>query len=77
AGDQIILVTDGGMMIRVPVDGIRIARRRSQGVLVFKVGDAERVVSVAHLPEDADNNGNGHDPDTEDGAGPSRNGEEP
>jgi DNA gyrase subunit A len=60
--DQIILVTDGGMMIRVPVGDIRIARRRTQGVVVFKVGDAERVVSVAHLRE-SEETGNGHDPD--------------
>jgi DNA gyrase subunit A len=60
--DQIILVTDGGMMIRVPVGDIRIARRRTQGVVVFKVGDAERVVSVAHLGE-SEEAGNGHDPE--------------
>jgi DNA gyrase subunit A len=60
--DQIILVTDGGMMIRVPVGDIRIARRRTQGVVVFKVGDAERVVSVAHLRE-SEETGNGHDPE--------------
>jgi DNA gyrase subunit A len=44
-------VTDAGMVIRCPVGGIRIARRRSQGVVVFKVGDGERVVSVARLPD--------------------------
>jgi DNA gyrase subunit A len=60
--DQIILVTDAGMIIRVPVDGIRIARRGTQGVSVFKVGDAERVVSVAHLGE-SEETGNGHDPE--------------
>ena len=49
--DQIMLVTDGGMVIRVPVHDIRIARRGSAGVVVFKVGDGERVVSVAQLPE--------------------------
>jgi DNA gyrase subunit A len=57
--DQIMLVTDGGMVIRVPVHDIRIARRGSAGVVVFKVGDGERVVSVAHLSEDPDDNGNG------------------
>jgi DNA gyrase subunit A len=62
ARDQIILVTDAGMMIRVPVGDIRIARRGTQGVVVFKVGDAERVVSVAHLSE-AEETGNGHDPE--------------
>jgi DNA gyrase subunit A len=56
--DQVMLVTDGGMVIRIPVDGIRIARRRSQGVVVFKVGDGERVVSVARLPEESEENGN-------------------
>jgi len=55
--DQVMLVTDGGMVIRCPVDDIRIARRRSQGVVIFKVGDGERVVSVARLPEDSDENG--------------------
>jgi DNA gyrase subunit A len=50
------------MMIRVPVGDIRIARRRTQGVVVFKVGDAERVVSVAHLGE-SEEAGNGHDPE--------------
>jgi len=55
--DQLMLVTDGGMVIRVPVAGISIRRRRSQGVGVFKVGDGERVVSVARLPEVADENG--------------------
>jgi DNA gyrase subunit A len=57
--DQIMLVTDGGMVIRCPVDDIRIARRGSAGVVIFRVGDGERVVSVARLPEVADDNGEG------------------
>ncbi|MGE0743669.1 MAG: DNA gyrase subunit A [Rhodospirillales bacterium] len=52
--DQIMLVTDGGQVIRVPVGGIRIAGRRTQGVIVFKTGEGERVVSVAHLEDIAD-----------------------
>src|SRR6266481_4295218 len=55
--DQIMLVTDAGMVIRCPVNDIRIARRRSQGVVIFKLGDGERVVSVARLPEVAEENG--------------------
>jgi DNA gyrase subunit A len=55
--DQVMLVTDGGMVIRCPVDDIRIARRRSQGVVIFKVGEGERVVSVARLPEESEQNG--------------------
>jgi DNA gyrase subunit A len=66
--DQVMLVTDGGMVIRCPVHDIRIARRRSQGVVIFKVGEGERVVSVARLPEVSEDNGeaNGSDTPTED-----------
>ncbi len=49
--DQIMLVTNGGTLIRVPVEGISIRRRRSGGVTVLKVDDGERVVSVARLPD--------------------------
>jgi DNA gyrase subunit A len=61
--DQIMLVTDGGMVIRCPVHDIRIARRRSQGVVIFKVGEGERVVSVARLPEESDENGGSEEAD--------------
>ncbi|HWD57942.1 MAG TPA: DNA gyrase subunit A [Stellaceae bacterium] len=57
--DQIMLVTDGGMVIRCPVNDIRIARRGSAGVVIFRVGEGERVVSVARLPEMNDENGEG------------------
>ncbi|HVC55763.1 MAG TPA: DNA gyrase subunit A [Stellaceae bacterium] len=57
--DQIMLVTDAGMVIRCPVHGIRIVRRGGVGVVIFKLGDGERVVSVAWLPEAEDENGTG------------------
>nr|WP_255726686.1 DNA gyrase subunit A [Microvirga sp. ACRRW] len=47
--DQIMLVTDGGQLIRVPVDGIRVVGRNSQGVTVFSTKDKEKVVSVEHI----------------------------
>ncbi|MBY0383229.1 MAG: DNA gyrase subunit A [Xanthobacteraceae bacterium] len=56
--DQIMLVTDNGQLIRCPVEDIRIAGRSTQGVIVFNTADDERVVSVEHLTEEADN-GNG------------------
>jgi DNA gyrase subunit A len=49
--DQVMLVTDGGMVIRVPVRGISLRRRPTGGVRVIKVDDAERVVSAARFPE--------------------------
>jgi len=72
--DQIMLVTDAATVIRVPVNDIRIARRGSQGVVVFRVGDGERVVSVARLPEVAEENGDGSNGDGPNGDGPNGDG---
>nr|WP_035830254.1 DNA gyrase subunit A [Kaistia adipata] len=52
--DQIMLVTDGGQMIRMPVGGdkpIRIVGRGSQGVIVFNTNESEKVVSVDRLSD--------------------------
>ncbi|MBN9431954.1 MAG: DNA gyrase subunit A [Bosea sp.] len=52
--DQIMLVTDGGQMIRMPVGGdkpVRIVSRGSQGVIVFDTAEGEKVVSVDRLGE--------------------------
>jgi DNA gyrase subunit A len=48
--DQIMLVTDGGQLIRCPVHGIRIAGRHTQGVTIFRVGEGEKVVAVSCIP---------------------------
>jgi DNA gyrase subunit A len=50
--DQVMLVTDGGQLIRCPVNGIRIAGRSTQGVIVFNTAEDERVVSVVRLTDD-------------------------
>ncbi len=47
--DQIMLVTNGGQVIRCPVDDVRIASRRTQGVNLFEVEGGTEVVSVARL----------------------------
>ncbi|WP_412058620.1 DNA gyrase C-terminal beta-propeller domain-containing protein [Bartonella sp. DGB2] len=49
--DQIMLVSDGGQLIRVPVAGIRIAGRATKGVTIFNTAKNERVVSVEHISE--------------------------
>jgi len=49
--DEIMLVTDAGQLIRVPVAGIRIAGRATQGVIVFDTADEERVVAVDRIGE--------------------------
>jgi DNA gyrase subunit A len=55
--DQIMLVTDGGQLIRCPVDGIRIAGRSTQGVIVFSTAEGEKVASVERLSEEGEENG--------------------
>ena len=55
--DQIMLVTDGGQLIRCPVDGIRIAGRATQGVIVFNTAEGEKVASVERLSEEGEENG--------------------
>jgi DNA gyrase subunit A len=56
--DQIMLVTDAGQLIRCPVDGIRVAGRSTQGVIVFDTAEGENVVSVEHIGDEGEN-GNG------------------
>ncbi|HTV89730.1 MAG TPA: DNA gyrase subunit A [Stellaceae bacterium] len=63
--DQIIAINDTGTVIRMPVHDIRIARRGSAGVVIFRIGEGERVVSVARLPE-AEENGDGNETDKSD-----------
>jgi DNA gyrase subunit A len=55
--DQIMLVTNGGQLIRTRVDGIRLAGRSTQGVIVFDTAEGERVVSVERLSEEGEENG--------------------
>ncbi|MFN3548637.1 MAG: DNA gyrase subunit A [Mesorhizobium sp.] len=50
-GDQIMLVTDAGKVIRVPIDGIRFAGRATKGVTIFRTGEGEKVVSVERISE--------------------------
>jgi DNA gyrase subunit A len=50
-GEQLMLVTDQGKMIRTTVGDIRIAGRNTQGVTIFNVAENEKVVSVAKIDE--------------------------
>lgn len=56
-GDQIMLVTDGGQVIRTPVHNIRTAGRTSKGVKVFRTAEGEKVVSVERISEPEDDEG--------------------
>ncbi len=55
--DQIMLVTDGGQLIRVPVEGIRMTGRSAQGVIVFNTSADEHVVSVERISDEGEDDG--------------------
>ena len=45
-GDDVMLVTDAGRLIRVPADQVRITGRQAMGVTLFRVDVGEHVTSV-------------------------------
>ncbi len=49
--DQIMLVTNGGQLIRCPISGIRVAGRSTQGVTIFNTNEAEQVVSAERISD--------------------------
>jgi DNA gyrase subunit A len=57
-GDDIMMVTDAGRLIRVPVDQVRTTGRQAMGVTLFRVDKGEHVTSVFTVLEDeAEENG--------------------
>ena len=50
-GEELLLVTDRGQLIRMPIEGIRIAGRATQGVTLIRVGESEHVVAAERLDE--------------------------
>jgi DNA gyrase subunit A len=49
--DEVMLITDGGKVLRCPVKGISTMGRATQGVRVMKLDSGERLVSMARLAE--------------------------
>jgi DNA gyrase subunit A len=49
--DQIMLVTTSGQLIRCPITDVRITGRRTQGVIIFRIENGEKVVSVSKVEE--------------------------
>ena len=64
ASDQLMLVTDGGQIIRCRLDKVAVKGRGGRGVRLFRFEGDERVVSVAHVADVGD------DPSGDDGDEP-------
>ncbi len=65
-GDDVMLMTDAGRLIRVPADQVRITGRSAMGVMLFRVNAEEHVTSVFPVIEDPA----AEDPSDEGGPGP-------
>ena len=61
-----VMVTDGGKLIRIPLADISIVGRSTRGVTLFKTAEDERVVSVSRLRDVDDDE---DDVDDEEGEG--------
>lgn len=57
--DQIMLVTNGGKLIRCPIEGISVIGRSAQGVTIFRTEPDERVVSAEPVNDDGSGSANG------------------
>jgi DNA gyrase subunit A len=59
-GYQVMLISTGGTVIRIPAEGIRRRSRSTQGVIVMRLREGERVSSLAPVVEsDANGDANG------------------
>lgn len=52
--DEIMLITDGGILVRTPVDGISVVGRNTQGVRIIRLDKGEKVIGVDRIEGLAD-----------------------
>ena len=50
--DDIIIISQDGIIIRIAADSIRVCSRPSKGVTVMKMGEGDKVVTVARAPHE-------------------------
>ncbi len=53
-GDQAMLITNGGTLIRINADDVSEIGRNTQGVKLLNVDDDEKVIAVVHIAEPAE-----------------------
>jgi DNA gyrase subunit A len=64
-GNQVMLISTGGQVIRMPTDGIRLAGRATQGVIVMRLREGEKVSSLAPVVESEESEDGAEDVDGE------------
>ncbi|HET7551352.1 MAG TPA: DNA gyrase subunit A [Gemmatimonadaceae bacterium] len=68
--DELMLITKHGVVIRMPVKGIRVAGRNTQGVKLVNLDDGDRVCDVARVVIEEDEQGSGDVAEEPVGVGP-------
>ena len=58
-GDEVMLISDSGTLVRIAVDEISVVRRNTQGVRVIRLDPGSRLVSLDRAVDDNGANGNG------------------
>ncbi len=59
--DQLVMISDGGQIIRMPVEDISFTGRSTRGVTLFRTAAGERVVSVTRLRDVEEDDGENAD----------------
>ncbi len=68
--DDMMLMTNAGMLIRIPIEGVSVISRNTQGVRLMDLGSGERVVGAVRLVEREENGDGDEDETPEDGGEP-------
>ena len=63
--DEVMLMTDGGKIIRIPIAGISVISRNTQGVKLMGLDDGEKVAGAARLAEKEDDAENSPEAETD------------
>ena len=64
--DDVILITDDGVIIRIPVSDITVQSRYGGGVRVMRIAEGSRVVTLARAPKEEDDEDDGDPSDDAD-----------
>ena len=54
--DDVMLIENGGVIIRVPASSINVYKRDVQGVIVMRIDEGNKVVSLERVEQDAEEN---------------------
>ncbi|HET9132764.1 MAG TPA: DNA gyrase subunit A [Gemmatimonadales bacterium] len=65
--DELMLITKGGIIIRCPVQGIRVSSRNTQGVKLMGLEGDDRIVDVARVQKEEGSDDDGPDDGADEG----------